>query len=544
MQQPLALLAAFGSSPNWRARQQPGCTLKPVSEVRGRRDRVLAFLLTLISLAAASSAFAQGWRERADALAQAAVREGRSRGLVIAWVSPEGNGWVSAGASGNGARPQIDDLTLFEIGSITKTFTASLLATAVERGEMKLQDTLGTLLPDLAFGSPRLAHLQLKELATHHSGLPALPLTAQGAKRFLFHFDNPYRGTPAEDFWELLGDGSLLNNAESNQQKQLYSNFAFAVLGQGLARRLGVDYDRLIAERILQPLNMSNTQVHAPLTRANLMAQGHKPNFLSTSRWDLDAYAPAGGIWSNARDLSRYLAAQIDQSAPGAKLAQAIQVAPPQTRHTMGLGWFVDAHQGRQAWWHNGGTGGFRSFLGFEPARRSGVLILSNTAQGVDDLGWHLLFDKPVASAAPAWAAHLSTWLFTLLAPLFPWSARRRLLAPPAETAAKSAPSRFGKLAKKFSLASEAKSDRLAVITVFVAALFLLSLARSFGAWQSWPMAIWWTSLALTLILGVRLGGAAARLPWIARRSVRQWLGWGAGFLLMLASGSIVWLFG
>ncbi|MBI3149235.1 MAG: serine hydrolase [Betaproteobacteria bacterium] len=518
--------------------------MKPVSNVFGRRDQVMSFLLALISLVAASSAVAQGWRERADALAQAAVREGRSRGLVIAWVSPEGSGWVSAGASGNAARPQIDDQTLFEIGSITKTFTASLLATAVERGEAKREDTLGTLLPDLAFGSPQLAQVQLQELATHRSGLPALPLTPEGAKRILFHFDNPYRGTPVEDFWELLGDSSLLNNAESNKQTQLYSNFAVAVLGQSLARKLGTDYDKLIEERILQPLEMRTTQVHAPLAREHLMAQGHKPNFRSTSRWDLDAYAPAGGIWSNAQDLSRYLAAQIDQSAPGAKLAQAIQVAPPQTRYTMGLGWFVDAHMGRQAWWHNGGTGGFRSFLGFEPARRSGVLILSNTAQGVDDLGWHLLLDKPVASAAPALAAHLSTWMFTLLAPLFLWSARRRLLAPPTARAPESAPSRLAQLTRKFTQASDANLDRLGVLTVFVAALFLLSLARSFGAWQSWPMAIWWTSLALSLILGLLLGAAAARLPWVTRRSVWQWLGWGAGLFVMLAGGGVVWLFG
>lgn len=515
-----------------------------ISSRCGRRDRVMAFLLALINITAANSVFAEGWQERADALAQTAVREGRSRGLVIAWVSPEGSGWVSAGTSGNGARPQIDDLTLFEIGSITKTFTASLLATAIERGEAKLDDTLGNLLPDLAFGSPQLAKVQLKELTTHHSGLPALPLTPEGAKRILFHFNNPYQGTPVADLWELLGDGSLLNNAEANKQTQLYSNFAVAVLGQGLARRLGADYANLVEERILRPLEMRNTQVHAPLAREHLMAQGHKPNFRSTSRWDLDAYAPAGGIWSNAQDLSRYLAAQIDLSAPGAMLAQAIQVAPPQTRHTMGLGWFVDTHLGRQAWWHNGGTGGFRSFLGFEPARRSGVLILSNTAQSVDDMGWHLLFDKPVASAAPPLAAHLSTWLFTLLAPLLLWSARRRLLAPPAASAPENAPSRLAQLARKFTRASDSNLDRLAVLTIYVAALFLLSLARSFGAWQNWPMAIWWTSLALALILGLLLGAAAAHLPWVTRRSVWQWLGWGAGLVVMLAGGGAVWLFG
>ncbi|KAB2838200.1 MAG: serine hydrolase, partial [Burkholderiales bacterium] len=104
------------------------------------------------TLCAGLPANASPWRAKAESIAHVAVADGLSRGVVVAWVSPEDRGWVSAGNSGNAQRPAIDDRTLFEIGSITKTFTASLLATAVETGDLALADRLDQLAPELRLG--------------------------------------------------------------------------------------------------------------------------------------------------------------------------------------------------------------------------------------------------------------------------------------------------------------------------------------------------------------------------------------------------------
>ena len=506
--------------------------------------RLVPFLVAgvhFMSAAALAQGAGDSWRDRAQSVGTAAVDEGRSRGLFIAWISPEGSGWVSAGQSGNPQRPQIDQHTRFEIGSITKVFTTSLLATAVERGEVSLDDPLRTLLPQQKFGNEALATLSLRDLATHTSGLARLPLTREGLKRFLLRFENPYRGTPVSDFWQLLAEPKTLESSGPLPRPQAYSNFGMAVLGQTLAQRLGKPYETLIEERLLHPLGMQETTVHAPTQQADYMAQGHRENFRATSRWDLDAYAPAGGIWSSGRDLSRFLAAQIDQGAPGAKLAQMPHLAAAGGGFAMGLGWIIRDHEGRRALWHNGGTGGFRSFLAFEAATGTGILVLANTAQEVDDLGWQLLLGTPPKPVHPSIAAQLMSWPFAWIAPLLLWRVRRELQTP-------AAPPKPGEHKKgwhflKGLFQSAPPQDRLATLTVVAEAAFILSISRVFGAWQVWPMAIWWLALALSLPLGLALGYEAKKLPWVNPRRFWQWVLCFAGCGVMALGVVAVWLF-
>ncbi|CAG0962085.1 D-alanyl-D-alanine-carboxypeptidase/endopeptidaseAmpH [Burkholderiales bacterium] len=516
------------------SRSLPGCGIPTLA-----RLLVVALACTLC---AGLPANASPWRAKAESIAHVAVADGLSRGVVVAWVSPEDRGWVSAGNSGNAQRPAIDDRTLFEIGSITKTFTASLLATAVETGDLALADRLDQLAPELRLGNAAIGAITLAELATHTSGLPRLPLSSQGTKRLLFNFNNPYRGTAVSELWEHLAHPSLIEAGPEGKKPQQYSNFGFALLGQLLAKRLHADYAELIAARLLRPLGMNHTQVHAPLAQRPLLAQGHKTNFRPTENWDLDAYAPAGGIWSNAGDLGRYLAAQIDQSAPGARLAQTLRVAPPLWPHAMGLGWFIEYYEGRQAYWHNGGTGGFRSFIAFEPAARSGVVVLSNTAQDIDDLGWHLLLDKPMTPRESTWSSQTLTVLLTLLGPYGLWRLRRQLQAPMglARPAAASKPW-LADISK--ALRRSREHDRLSVVSTVVSAGFLMTLSRALGAWQFLPMELWWLALAGTTLLAARLWQPARTLPWTLARSWWHWLGWWAGMILMSAGAPALYLF-
>ncbi len=514
-----------------------------------------------------SAISSEQWRAQIRQLVQQRVADRRSTGLVVAWIRPQDRGWEAAGDSGNPARSQLDDQTRFEIGSISKTFTAHLLADAVARGELSLTQTLGELRAGDQFANPHVATITLAELATHSSGLPRMPNSPQAIQRLLLQPNNPYRGTQRDEIWQFIRTQAAGDAPLQTRGRLAYSNLGAAALGQLTAGHLRTDYADLIQTRLLMPLQMQATSVHAPLEHAEKMAQGHKENLRATSRWDLDAYAPAGGIWSNADDMLRYLQAQLDGRAPGAALAHATHLTADENGMAMGLGWLIAERDGRRIWWHNGGTGGFRSFMAFDPQQQMGVVVLSNTAQDVDDLGWHLmrgdaLQDKPAVGTL----GHVTSWLFALMAPFGCWRLRRHLLAPAevvgaAETT-KSASTTTGSTTTSTSTttttistettdtetsgnaAAPAKPvrasvprprDRAEILIAVISTVFLLSVSWFWGAWQRWPELIWWTAAALSLLLLARCLPLAKHLPLLGKRTLAQWLmaGTGAGFMVL-----------
>jgi CubicO group peptidase (beta-lactamase class C family) len=187
-----------------------------------------------------------------------------------------------------------------------------------------------------------------------------------------------------------------------------YSNLGGGLLGHALSRRAGMDYESLVRARITGPLGMNDTRITlTPEMRARL-AVGHNEALKPVPNWDLPTLAGAGALRSTVNDLLKFAAmAAGDTASPLAKamafsLATRRSTGPAAAGGEIALGWHINSVNKRALVWHNGGTGGYRSFLAVDPVTRTGVVVLSNTTTGagVDDIGRHLL--EPSSPLLPA----------------------------------------------------------------------------------------------------------------------------------------------
>jgi hypothetical protein len=175
------------------------------------------------------------------------------------------------------------------------------------------------------------------------------------------------------------------------------------LLGHLLAYRAGMDYESLIGTRITRPLSMPDTGITLSSSVKQRMATGHTAMLAPVANWDLPTLAGAGALRSSANDMLTFLEAFLSyRESPLARAMKAmLEVRRPAGQTKIGLGWLIYSTDGREIAWHNGGTGGFRSFVGYDPKERIGVVVLSN-AGGVDDIGLHLLNPKlPLANPEP-----------------------------------------------------------------------------------------------------------------------------------------------
>ena len=295
------------------------------------------------------------------------------------------------GVGPNGAPP--DGTTLFEIGSITKVFTALLLADAVQRKEVNLDTAVADLLPPgVTVPSKDKQVITLQHLALHTSSLPRLPASLGTSA------SDPYAAYDEERMFQDLIATELEHPPGTNI---VYSNFGYGVLGFALGRKIGGGYAKVVKDRVLGPLGLTDTYVAAVPGMPNRV-EGTNDDLATVPFWRWDALAGAGAMISNAKDQLALIDAQLDAAA-GAKsplrapmrLTQEPQLdaAGPNT----GLGWQID-REGR--YWHNGGTGGFHAFIGFDPKTRRGVVVLASTSTSlVDRIGammFKVLAGEPV----------------------------------------------------------------------------------------------------------------------------------------------------
>jgi len=326
--------------------------------------------------------------ERVEKAAQERIAAGTYPTLVFGVVDGDKSEVVAFGKLDDGKAPDGD--TVYEIGSITKTFTATLLAQAVLAGRVTLDEPVAQLLPDFKIPSRNGKEITLEELGTQHSGLPRLPSNMLPKDPA-----NPYADYDAAKLKAFLAGYELPRDPGATYE---YSNLGFGLLGYALAQSEHTTYDALADDGILKPLGMTvSGTVFTDVMRAHL-APGHDATGQAAKNWDIDALAGAGAIRSTSNDMLRYLRANmgIDPSplAAAMKLAQQPRSDMPKTSR-IGLAWMTTP---KEIVWHNGGTGGYRSFLGFTADGRRGVVILTNTAVDVDDLGFATLnADAPLA---------------------------------------------------------------------------------------------------------------------------------------------------
>ena len=304
--------------------------------------------------------------------------------LVAGVIEPSGTRVVSYGKS------KADGDTLFEIGSITKVFTSLLLADMVQKGEVALTDPVAKYLPETVKMPERGGKkITLEHLATHTSALPRLPGN-------LFPRDpaNPYADYTIGQLHESLSTTALMRDIG---EKYEYSNLGVGLLGHVLARRAGMSYEQLVRTRILDPLGMKNTTITVAKDAKARLVAGHDENLKPAKNWDLPTLAGAGALRSSANDMLKFAAAALGYTkTPLSKAFAAMLAARRPTgmpNLEIALGWHISTGAGRDIIWHNGGTGGYRSYLGLDPKNRTGVVVLSNmsTNAGVNDIGLHLL---------------------------------------------------------------------------------------------------------------------------------------------------------
>ncbi|MFF0739736.1 serine hydrolase domain-containing protein [Streptomyces sp. NPDC004111] len=321
---------------------------------------------------------------------------GGHHSLSVALVETDGVRFAGLGTGRAGAAVSPD--TAFEIGSATKVLTGMLLASLAAAGTVSPEQPVAELLAGRRFTNGTTGSVTPAELASHRSGLPRL-LRGSPVANLRLSLDvargrDPYRGMGREDFLRRA-----LRAAPAGPRGEFaYSNMGMALLGHALAEAAAPTgngeerYAVLLERELLEPLGMAATVVRRAGVDAEC-AVPHRQDGRAVAPWVSPGYAPAGvGVLSTARDLARLLGAVLEGRAPGADAARPRFAAEGANR--VGLGWLTLNRDGRQMTWHNGATGGSRSFVGFDRARGRAVAVLSNTDREVDTLGSRLVLHE------------------------------------------------------------------------------------------------------------------------------------------------------
>jgi D-alanyl-D-alanine-carboxypeptidase/D-alanyl-D-alanine-endopeptidase len=320
-------------------------------------------------------------------------------GIIVGVIDPNGRRIVAYGNLANGDARTLDGDTIFEIGSVTKVFTSLLLADMVNRKEVALDDPAAKYLPENVRMPERSGKsITLLDLSTHSSGLPPMPSNRKLDPRNPFASD--YSVT---DVYEFLSGYTLPRDPGSEVE---YSNLGAGLLGHLLAYRAGADYESLVGIRITRPLSMPDTGITLSSSMEQRMATGHNAMLAPVANSDLSTPLPgAGALCSSANDMLTFLEAFLGyKESPLAPAMKAmLEVRRTAGKAKIGLGWLLNSADGKEIAMHDGGTRGFRSFIGFDQKARIGVVVLSNgTRSGVEDIGLHLLNPElPLASPEP-----------------------------------------------------------------------------------------------------------------------------------------------
>lgn len=369
-----------------------------------------------------------------DKIATKYTNKHKNRGLVIGIISGDE---VEIKGYGHVSRTQDftpDEHTIFEVGAISSVFTTTLLMLETQKGSFRLDDPINRFLPEdiympafqpfechieettglVASGHDRVrmicepdpdqmpVSISFCDLASHTSGLPNTPrgLYSWNPLEWVGKFQkDPYQDFTREQLYDNLYRYVLSVPPGSFFQ---YSEAGMALLGNILADYNHTSYGQLLETRLLDVLEMDDTGLDVSTYKSTRFAAGHNRRGKLTEHWHFDGMAPAAGLRSTAGDLTRFLRANLELGEDPVSNAFA-QVQQPRVdvprhktgRYTMGAyGWFVSIlseDSNLPVNWINGATGGFRSFIAFNRDRKVGIVILSNSANAVDDMGFRIL---------------------------------------------------------------------------------------------------------------------------------------------------------
>jgi CubicO group peptidase (beta-lactamase class C family) len=434
---------------------------------------------------------------------RAYVEDAKQAPAVVVGVLEDGRTRIVAHGLDGGAVAPGD--RLFEIGSISKVFTALLLARMVEAGEVTEDQRIGTLFPPEHPLREPLASITLGELASHASGLPRLPKATGPLLRVAFGRD-PYAGSTADEIFRSVA--TLTDENLGPKGRFAYSNLGVALLGQLLARRLGTDYESALRRRVFEPLGLAPWPL-SPLPASDpRFVQGHRQNFRPAPAWHLDAYAPAGGLQAGANPLLAFAATQLGDPPAWVDDAQRPRLdIDAATGRRSALGWAISRVGPREVWWHNGGTGGFRTHLALVPADGVALVVLTNAVGDADVLARRLLdpAQPPPRAQANGILSVFVTLGGLLLATILPLAVSARVHA--------------------YASGQQRRSpDRIDVLGIGLSMGVILLLMERMGDFSRVPWAAWWAAAITCAAGGIHLARRALPWPWRADRGWRSGL--------------------
>jgi D-alanyl-D-alanine-carboxypeptidase/D-alanyl-D-alanine-endopeptidase len=292
-------------------------------------------------------------------------------GIAVGYIEGEN---TTIAFIGNSA---FTEKTLFEYGSITKVITANILMQLVDDGDLQLDDSLNKFLPE-DIQAPQWETVTLLDLATHTAGLPNSPpslSSVQLAKRGI---------DPFADYDEARLYQDIQNTKVKSIGNWEYSNYGYALLGLVLRQQTNIDYAELVKQRILDPLEMKDATIDG--WSSDNIAPPLNSSGGSSNYWNFKAFSSAGALRDNILDGVSFLKASMSACQSNDIIArsncQIQQSTNIQTyKHSeMGLGWNRTLKDNDIVIWKNGNTGGYSAFIGFNPEKQIGIILLSNVA--------------------------------------------------------------------------------------------------------------------------------------------------------------------
>ncbi len=339
-----------------------------------------------------------------DSQVKKLTRNDPSHGLVIG-VYKNGSSFIKGyGKVNREGATAPDASTVFQIASVSKLFTTSLLQILCDEDVLRMEMTLGELLGNSITLSPAAQLVTLKQLATHTSGFASIPKPlARTATKLVS------KASLMRDPYSHLGPEYLFDYLKTTKDKRppgsfRYSNFGLGLLGHILEIVTKKNFESLIFEKLLAPLEMRDTAITLTPKMKAALAQGYTAKGEPSSLWTFRALAGAGAYHSTVEDMIKFVRANIEYDALISSTLKKMHM--PLSPGISGIGWiqatFIDRFVGNKSVvWHNGMVGGYASYVSVDTEAKTGIVILSNKAVDVTMLGMMLTRLARTQSWAP-----------------------------------------------------------------------------------------------------------------------------------------------
>jgi D-alanyl-D-alanine-carboxypeptidase/D-alanyl-D-alanine-endopeptidase len=284
----------------------------------------------------------------------------------------------------------INGSTIFEIGSITKTFTADLLSLRILQNKMSMEDPIDKYLPDSVKLLPKMQNkINLFSLVTHTSGFPRLP--GDFVQHMKYDSSDLKINYSLKDLYNYLGQYS---NKKKIGKYVNYSNLGIGLLGNLLELQSKEEYDSLVIKEICSPLGMDHTKIKPDPEENELAATGYTKGKAAVN-WGFNVFEGASSLRSNLNDMLLYLKANMyksDDTLSSAIFNTHVKLHKFSRHNNIGMCWIIHKNKkGSRTCWHNGATSGFRSFIAFNEKEKYGVVILANSDTSLDNQGFKII---------------------------------------------------------------------------------------------------------------------------------------------------------